>query len=111
MIYPYICSVCGNEFEVIKSVKDIDEPEFCAVCENPGIRTISPLVSFRGISDWNFEPEYDPAFGTMIKSPAHRRKLAKAKGWEEVGTEPVDKIHKAADETKNQLLEDSWSDV
>lgn len=92
MIYPHVCPQ-GHSFEVIKSVRDIDNEEHCPECGEIGKRTISVRQSFSNAGDWR-GPEYCPALGQVVKSDAHRRKLAKERGLEEVGTENINKVAK-----------------
>ena len=90
MRYPYTCEACGAKWEVIKSVRQIDEPEHCAKCQTPGRRYIS-RTSFYGAAVE--DAEYNPAFGCVIKNSAHRKALAKQRGMEEIGNESLDSIH------------------
>ena len=104
MIYPYNCSRCGNEFEIIKSVKQIDDDERCPNCDTIADRFISQHQSFSGASDWD-TGHYNPAIGKYVKSNSEARKIARSMGMEEVGTEPVEKIHKKFDTDREDKLE------
>lgn len=62
MRYAYKCKVCGNEFEVMKSITFADKPEYCPICGGEGRRLYNPspiTVKGRGTytvsfpKDWN----------------------------------------------------------
>ena len=52
---------------------------------------IARQQSFYGAGDWD-KTAYCPALGQVVKSDAHRRKLAAQRGWDEVGTEDLSKV-------------------
>lgn len=106
--YPYECPECDFDFEITKSVKEIDDPEHCPACNSIAERYIAKTGGFIGASDWD-TAHYNPAFGKVMKSNAEARKEAKRLGMEEVGNEPVEKIHKKFDcdrKDKNDKLYD-----
>jgi len=77
MVYEYECSVHGV-FDVIKSVKEIENKEICPHCDFPMKRLVSRPAS---IYVDNFEPEYYHAFGKEIGSKqALKNELVKIKG-------------------------------
>lgn len=96
---------------MIKSYRDIDTPESCPNCAILAIRTIAKSQGLDKTSagDWNAKA-YNPAFGKAL-SPSEARKEAKKRGWEEVGTESISKIQKAADATREKNLKDRWDKV
>ena len=93
ILYPYECPKCDASFEVIKSVKMIDDEERCPKCDTVAERKIAKQQSFYGASDWD-TAHYNPAFGKVVKSNKEARELAKKKGMIEVGNEDPDKIEK-----------------
>lgn len=95
--YPYACR-CGHDWEVIKSVKQIDDPEMCGMCGEYGTRYIAKSQYFYGADDWN-RAEYQPAFGEYL-TPQQARKKAKEQGLIEWGNEDPDKI--AAEKAKDR---------
>jgi putative FmdB family regulatory protein len=103
MNYPYKCTSCNNHWEVIKSVKDIDLPAFCPVCQRVGKRYIA-RTHFYGAGDWD-KAQYCPGLGTVVKSESHRQKIAKSRGLEAVGNEDLNKI-----ETQRQRDRDRQMD-
>lgn len=106
MIYPYRCMECAFSFEVIKSVKDIDNQEYCPQCKAEGKRYITPPHLY-GISDWD-KAEFNPGLGCVIKNSKHRKQVAKQMGVEEVGSEPIEKIHKHFDDMREKKRDLEW---
>lgn len=108
MIYPYECPNCGNEFEVIKSYREIDAVERCPDCDTISNRTIAKMqaVDSTAAADWNAR-SYNPAFGKAV-TPMEAKKIAKKNNWTEVGTEPVDKIEKHFREERQRKEKSRW---
>ena len=108
MIYPYLCPHCSTEFEVIKSVRDIDNIEKCPSCDTISGRTISRFqaVDSTAAADWN-NKTYNPAFGKAL-TPQQAKKEAKARNWTEVGDEPVEKIQKHYAAERKAKYDSSW---
>jgi putative FmdB family regulatory protein len=94
MIYPYKCPLCKSEFEVIKSVKDIDNLEECPSCDTISNREISRFqaIDKTAAADWN-NKEWNPALGKAV-TPIEAKKEAKRKGLIEMGNECPDKAEK-----------------
>lgn len=111
MIYPYLCPACSNEFEVIKSYKDIDSVEHCPSCDTISNRTISKhqAVDSTAASDWN-NKSYNPAFGEAL-TPLQAKKEAKRRNWTEVGTEPAEKIHQHFEKEREAKYKASWDSL
>ena len=109
MRYPYRCPDCNAEFDVIKSVADIDLVEKCSKCGTEAVRYIAQ-THFYGASDWD-KAEYNPAFGQVVRNGNHRKELAKRRGMEEIGNESVDNIHKRYDAQREQKRKDRWESV
>lgn len=109
MIYPYRCIQCSNEFDVVKSVKEIDNPEHCPKCGQLGERFIASGIQFYGAKVE--DAEYNPALGCIVKNSKHRRQLAKERGLEEIGNESVERVHRHFENRKEQELERAWDKV
>ena len=109
MIYPYRCT---NEhcWEVIKSVRDIDNPEPCPECDTMGTRTISQSQSFSGADDWD-TAHYSQALGKVVRNNGEERRQARAKGLTEVGTESPEKTHKHFKDQRDKKHKDGWDSV
>ena len=108
--YPYECNGCSHNFEIVKQVADIDINEKCPKCSEYSRRTISKYAGFYGASDWDSD-KIDPAFGVRVKSHAHRKRLAKERGWTEVGNEDMGKWADIADRDREKKLDESWDKV
>ena len=111
MIYPYSCPSCEHKFEVIKSVRHIDDLEHCPKCDTISNRTIArqQCVDSAAASDWN-RKEYNNAFGEAM-TPKQAQKEAKRRGWVEAGTEPAEKIHKHFEKERKDKYKRSWDDL
>lgn len=108
MIYPYRCPSCSNTFDVVKSVKEIDNPETCPKCNQPAERYIARTHFYGAKVE---DAEYNPAFGCITKSARHRKQLAKDRGMEEIGNESPERMHKHFETQKEQELEKAWDKV
>jgi putative FmdB family regulatory protein len=110
MIYPHECSVCKKEFEVIKPLEDFDKSEYCPECGMIGIRVIAKRQAFYGASDWDTR-HYNQALGMVVKSNKEAQKLARERGWVEIGNEPVEKIHKKFDSEREHKLSTAYDSI
>jgi hypothetical protein len=110
MIYPHECSVCKDYFEVIKSVRDFDNEEYCPKCGMIGIKIIAYRQSFHGAADWDTS-HYNPALGRVVRSNAEARKIAREMGLEEIGNESLDKIHKKYDSERQHKIDTRYDDI
>lgn len=106
--YPYRCHSCSALFEIVKPVSAIDEPTTCK-CGAFAVRYIG-RTNFTGASDWN-KQTFHPALGCFTKSDAHARKIARARGMEEVGTEAPDKLHTHFDKQREETRGQRWADA
>lgn len=106
--YEYNCQ-CGNQWDVIKRVADIDEVELCDKCQRLGDRQIS-RTSFAGAADWNTQ-HFSPALGKVVKNNREARQLAKDRGMLEVGNEKPEVIHKHFDTQREDTREQRWKDA
>ena len=105
MIYDYICNECQHKWDVIKSASQIDDIEACPNCQKTNNRRIITGGSgFLYAGDWD-KAQYNPAFGCMVKNRRHRAELAKQFGVEEIGNEPINKIHDTIDKEREKKLE------
>jgi putative FmdB family regulatory protein len=109
--YPYECLQCKHEFEVIKQVRFLDEPEACPHCSGDAQRFISKHQQFYGAGDWN-KLEFNHGLGQWVEGGSKARdRIAKERGLTEVGNEDPEKIAKYQDDKLNTILEDNWSKV
>lgn len=111
MIYPYRCPFCGVDFEIIKDLEHIDYDEICPKCGTTCQKTerlIAKKSSFYG--EKVEDAEWCDALGCVVKNSAHRRKIAKERGLEEIGNEPVENIAKHFDEAQKSRQKASWAE-
>jgi putative FmdB family regulatory protein len=112
MVYAYLCTKCPCEFDVIKSVKDMDVNEFCPNCEAPGERQFIPKrVFFSGTSVQH--AEFNHGLGAVTKNKAHRDELAKRKGLVEVGNDfkSGDTMQTKFDRDREEKRKKGWDDL
>jgi len=103
MIYPYNCPACNSNFDVIKRISEIDNVEKCPNCDNivtKENRKIAATQFFYGAKVEH--DEWCPGLGCVVKNSAHRRQIAKSRGLEEVGTEPVEKLINRAEKLREE---------
>ncbi len=105
MNYPYECPNCKHTFEVVKSVKDIDNIEHCIKCDTISNRYIAK-THFYGASDW--DTKWNPGLGRYTQSSQHKKKLCQELNVEEVGNESPESLHKQAESTNKQILDQNW---
>lgn len=109
MIYEYSCTHCGECFDVIKVVADMDRAEYCKACNQIAKRQFVP--SRLHLSGTKVEhAEYNPGLGCVTKSKRHRAEIAKQKGLVELGNEKPDSIHKHFDGEREQKLAKPYLD-
>lgn len=109
MRYRY-CPGCGQVVSYERYVADSRVLSNCPECNY--IVDIGPTPSkIHFIGSKVEHPEYSPAFGCVIKNKSHRNEMAKQKGMEEIGNEPVEKIHKHFDTMREEKRERSWEEV
>ena len=109
-IYEYRCSDCQADWDVVKSMSQLERKETCPACgrENGCKSRLPPRgTSFSGASDWNTQ-HFSPALGRVVKNHRHARQVAKEKGMIEVGNESPDKIHKHFDDQRQETRKKRW---
>jgi len=108
--YEYKCS-CGLGFDVYKTITDIETLELCPSCGmilDSSYRLIS-RVHFMG--EKTIDPYFCPGLGCVVESVAHRKRLARSKGLEEVGNEPVDNIIRRDDNERESRSKARWESL
>lgn len=104
-LYPYHCKDCEHDFDVAKSVADIDQTELCQCGSNNTVRNIA-LVSIEKSSA--IQPYYEPALGCMINSKSHKQRILKDRGLEEVGNTSPDTLYKNIEQEREKRVAASW---
>jgi len=108
--YEYLCG-CGKAFDVDKRISEIDCIESCPTCGMllDGSHRQICRVYFSGEKDQ--DKYFCPGLGCVVESAAHRKRLAKSKGLEEVGNEPVENIHKHFDHQRESASKARWDSL
>ena len=109
MIYPYACA-CGHEFDVIKSYKDIDNPESCKECGAENVERVIAPSALYGINEWDYN-EYNHGLGCWTKGTKHAEKIAKSRGLEPVGNESIESIDKRNEADKARKRKRMWDEL
>ena len=102
-IYPYECT-CGTEFDVTARMSELDFlivncPECAKILDK----------SFRNVAIVNFANEkvedttFCPALGCLVKGNKDRERIAKSRGLEPLGNEPIDKVNSFFKEKQDQI--------
>lgn len=112
MVYQYNCQKCGHQFDVTKSVKDMDVNENCPECGEFATREFVPTrvhLSKTAVQ----HAEYNPGLGRVVKNSQHRAELCKRMGVVEIGNDfkSPEKIHKQFDAERKQKREKKWEDA
>ena len=70
MVYTFVCDDCNLvPVDVFRTVAEVDEPEVCQSCNKPMRRVYYPIPNtYNSAHD---TPQYNPAFGKVIKSRSH----------------------------------------
>lgn len=108
--YDYQCG-CGNRFTVCKTISDIERLESCESCGMilDGSHRLISRVYFSG--EKPHEAYFCPGLGTVVKSKEHRRQLAKQKGLEELGNEPVENLEKIFEGDRQRRAQARWDSL
>jgi putative FmdB family regulatory protein len=110
--YEYACPSCKAGFDIIKSVKAIDQVETCPKCSSScdsSARQIS-RTNFTGASDWNTQT-FHPALGQVVRNNKHAAQIAKSRGMIEVGNEKVETVHAHFEKQREETREQRWKDA
>lgn len=106
MIYPYRCTECRKEFDVVKPVKDFDSLETCPDCDGACDKLFTHKVHFIGTKVQ--DAEFNPGLGCVVKNSSHRKEIAKQKELIEVGNETPDTLHRESVVKKEESRQKEW---
>ena len=111
-IYLYKCRECAADWDVAKSMAQLDRAEECPSClaANGSSSRVMQSVNFTGAGDWNTQT-FHPALGTVVRNNAHARQIAKSRGLIEVGNEAPEKIHSACEKQRADTRDERWKDA
>jgi putative FmdB family regulatory protein len=105
-IYDYNCEKCGD-FEIIQSMSEHKPDQACPTCSGACVRVIKGTIYFNGASDWD-TAHYNYALGEKCRNNKDAARKARARGWDEVGNDSPESLHKAADAERERKFKDSW---
>jgi putative FmdB family regulatory protein len=91
MRYPYYCSQCDAETEIVKSMDEIDRVEKCE-CGHPMARKISEKISFKNEKVADNQTYFHPTLGCVVNSNSQVQRIAKERGFIELGNESPDSV-------------------
>lgn len=112
--YAYFCPPCDYCYDVVKPMAESHSVEHCPKCQAEAVKGVSPfavdklcLTTGSGVSTetWN------PGLGCYTKSIRHGEQIAKERGLEPVGSEPVEKIHKHYDKAREEKNKRAWAET
>jgi putative FmdB family regulatory protein len=105
--YPYRCKGCEYEFDVIKSVADIDEKEICIKC---GEGQTKRLIAISNLEKSSMQqPYYEPTLGCVIKGKSHKKQILRQKGLEEVGSTSPDTMYNELEKRREKRMAKEWA--
>lgn len=107
--YPYQCQSCNQEFDIIKSVADIDHVEPCKECGSDDTQRLIAKVNLEKSS--MAQPYYEPALGCIIKGKGHKAQVLKEKGLEEVGSTSPDTMYKNLELEREKRMAKEWDEL
>ena len=109
MVYAYKCSKCGRNFDIVKSVKDIDLAETCPSCESPAIRDFAPKKIHLSKTKVT-HAEFNPGLGKVVKNEHHKKELCKQLGVTEIGNDygSGDKMQTAFEQARETKKNIEW---
>jgi len=108
-IYPYKC-VCGDTFDVVKTMSEATTPETCPQCGSVAARLFTRFF-FNGAAVQH--AEYNPAFGQVVNNKYHRSELAKRNNMVEIGNDyhSPDNIEKENAAKREEKRRRNWESV
>lgn len=109
--YDLECDPCKVRWDVIKPMSQYDSPEPCPKCGKPG-NLLPALVNIDKVAagSWN-EQSWNPALGCYTRNVQHARQIAKRRGFEEIGNEKPETIHKHFDRQRDETRDARWAEA
>tara|TARA_R110000796_G_scaffold99871_1_gene208285 strand:- start:1121 stop:1453 length:333 start_codon:yes stop_codon:yes gene_type:complete len=105
-LYPYLCKICSYGFDIAKPLNKIEDIEACQKCGCVETQRMIALASIEKSSI--YEPYYEPALGTVIKSKSQKEQVMKQLGVEEVGNTSTDTMYKDFEVERENRIKQSW---
>lgn len=108
-IYPYACRDCGQQFDVVKRLGELDRVEACPHCV--GNNTKRCIALFNLDKESCGQPYFEPALGMVVKSKGHKRRILKERKLEEVGTTSVETLYKDNELAREKRMAKAWDEL
>jgi hypothetical protein len=110
MRYPYRCTSadCSFEFDVVKSLKEIDQVENCTKCGVIAERFIARTHFYGAKVE---DAYYCPALGCVVKNRNHRQSIARDRELIEVGNENCERTFSRNEADLEKRLDQSWDKI
>lgn len=107
--YEYQCITCKHDFDIIKSISMLDDPEACPKCSSKETERHISRTHFYGASDWD-KAQYNPGLGVVTKNAKHAARIAKDRGLIEVGNEPLAKVMQDNEKRRDRDIESNFEE-
>lgn len=101
-IYPYECD-CGEKFDVFCKMSEIDT--YSPACPKCGIilgRLHRRLARVNFANEKVEDDQWCPALGCIVKGQKDRERIAKSRGLEPLGNEPIEKVNSFFDQKQKE---------
>lgn len=108
--YSWICD--EHHWTVMTSISTRNDPQDCPKCGKAGTRASymdAPNIDKTAAGSWN-QQSYNPGLGCWTNSTKHAEQIAKERGLEPLGNEPVENVHKHFDQKRKEMHEQRWKD-
>jgi len=109
--YRYRCPSCVHEFDVIKPMDELDDLEKCPSCGRGSIEGKNRLLD--AVEFYGEKPDeafYSIPLGRMVKSKKEVAKIAKQRGWEEIGSTDITKHIDSLERSREQKSKDRYKE-
>ncbi len=109
-IYDYGCEDCRVTWDVTKLMSESDTQEACPRCAAIGTKLPALFqVDKTAAGAWN-QQSYNPGLGCWTKSTKDAERIAKSRGLEPIGNEPVENLHKSFEKQREETRANRWAD-
>lgn len=110
-IYEYACDDCRQFFEVTKPMSESGTEEHCPRCAAVAAKVPSLTnIDKTAAGSWN-QASYNPGLGCWTESTKHAEQIAKRRGLEPIGNEPVEKLHKRYEQERKDIRARRWAEA
>ena len=96
-VYEYHCKFCSLRSEVTRPIINCDDPHTCPTCGAPLSRKDRIITSKQFYGAKADNAYFSVAAGKWVSGDREMKRIAKAKGWKEVGNTDPEKLLTASD--------------